>query len=113
MLSDPSIPEASTATSELISGFTFRFLAAIDIVKFSQRSAAEQARAQDNLEHVVSEAAASAGLDRSRWYRQAGGDGELVILPADADGLSLVADYPLTWRPHSGRSIARQIRAHG
>lgn len=93
-VSDPSIPEARTATSELISGLAFRFLAAIDIEEFSRRSAAEQAAAQHNLEQVISEAAASAGLNRSRWYRQPRGDGELVILPADADGPSFVAEYP-------------------
>jgi hypothetical protein len=42
----------------------------------------------------MSEAAASAGLDRELWYRQPGGDGELAVLPADTNGLSLVADYP-------------------
>ena len=93
-VSDSNIPKASAATPDFISGLAFRFLAAIDIEEFSKRSAAEQAKAQDNLEHVTSEAAASAGLDRSRWYRQPGGDGELVIFPADADGLSLVAEYP-------------------
>ena len=65
-VSDPSIPEARTATSELISGLAFRFLAAIDIEEFSRRSAAEQAAAQHNLEQVISDAAASAGLNRSR-----------------------------------------------
>ena len=29
----------------------------------------------------MAEAAASAGLDRGRWYRQPRGDGELAVLP--------------------------------
>jgi class 3 adenylate cyclase len=39
-------------------------------------------------------AAAGAGLDLKRWYRQPRGDGELAVLPDGSDGLSLVADYP-------------------
>jgi hypothetical protein len=72
----------------------FRFLVAIDVEGFSQRHTAEQARVQDDLEHAMTLAAASAGLDRKRWYRQPRGDGELAVLPESADGLSLVADYP-------------------
>lgn len=42
----------------------------------------------------MAKAAATAGLDRRSWYRQPRGDGELAVLPADVNGLSLVADYP-------------------
>lgn len=42
----------------------------------------------------MSQAAANAGLDRARWYRQSRGDGELAVLPQGVNGLSLVADYP-------------------
>jgi len=72
----------------------FRFLVAVDVAGFSQRSAAEQARVQDDLESAMTEAAVSAGLDRERWYRQPRGDGELAVLPEGVDGLALVADYP-------------------
>lgn len=72
----------------------FRFLLAIDVEGFSQRDTAEQAKVQDDLEHAMTRAAARAGLDRKRWYRQPRGDGELAVLPEGADGLSLVADYP-------------------
>jgi hypothetical protein len=88
------IPRQGTGASQVISSLAFRFLAAIDIEGFSRRSAAEQAELQDNLDYALSEAAASAGLDRKFWYRQPCGDGELAVLPADTDGLSLVADYP-------------------
>jgi class 3 adenylate cyclase len=90
---DPGIPGAGS--------LDFRFLVNIDIEDFSQRSAAGQAQAQDDLEHAMSKAAASAGLDRATWYRQLGGDGELAVLPAGADGLSVVADYP--------RSLASEL----
>lgn len=72
----------------------FRFLVAVDIEGFSQHPAAGQARVQDDLEDAMAEAAASTDLDRRRWYRQPRGDGELDVLPQDADGLSLVARYP-------------------
>jgi hypothetical protein len=76
-------------------GLTFRFLVAIDVKGFSHRHTAEQARAQDDLERAIRQAAANAGLDLKRWYRQPRGDGELAVLPEGADGLSLVADYPV------------------
>lgn len=77
-----------------LQGLAFRFLVAVDVAGFSQRYAAEQARVQDDLETAMSQAAASVGLERERWYRQPRGDGELAVLPQGADGLSLVADYP-------------------
>jgi class 3 adenylate cyclase len=72
----------------------FRFLVAIDIEGFSLRGAAEQARAQDDLEKAMTPAAGDAGLDLRRWYRQPSGDGELAVLAEGTDGLSLVSDYP-------------------
>lgn len=73
---------------------TFRFLVAIDVEGFSQRHTAEQAKVQDDLEDAMRRAAADTGLDLKRWYRQPRGDGELAVLPAGADGLCLVAEYP-------------------
>jgi hypothetical protein len=84
-------------------GLAFRFLVSIDVEGFSQRHAAEQARVQDDLEDAMRRAAADAGLDLKRWYRQPRGDGELAVLPEGADGLSLVADYP--------RSLASAVAA--
>ena len=74
--------------------FPFRFLVAIDMEGFSQLHAAAQAKIQDELESVMTQAAASAGLGRRRWHRQPRGDGELAVLPQGVSGLSLVADYP-------------------
>jgi hypothetical protein len=89
---DTSVRGAKSAQD--FGSLAFRFLVAIDVEGFSQRHAAEQARAQDDLEHAMFQAAANAGLDREHWYRQPRGDGELVVLPEGVNGLSLVADYP-------------------
>ncbi|MGH3418367.1 MAG: hypothetical protein ACRDOD_02020 [Streptosporangiaceae bacterium] len=72
----------------------FRFLVAVDVEGFSRRPAAEQAKAQDDLEHAMAVATTRAGLDRRGWYRQPRGDGELAVLSPDVNGLTLVADYP-------------------
>jgi hypothetical protein len=88
------VPARGTRHVQHLRSLAFRFLIAIDVEGFSQRHTAEQARVQDDLEHAMTLAAASAGLDRKRWYRQPRGDGELAVLPESADGLSLVADYP-------------------
>jgi hypothetical protein len=88
------IPAVGTRQVQGFGSLAFRFLAAIDVEGFSQRHTAEQAQTQDNLEHAMRKAAADAGLDLKRWYRQPRGDGELDVLPEGADGLSLVADYP-------------------
>ncbi len=90
----PGIPARGKTHALGRESLAFRFLVAVDIAGFSQRSAAEQARAQDDLELAMAQAAANAGLGRERWYRQPSGDGELAVLPPGVDGLSLVADYP-------------------
>jgi hypothetical protein len=91
---DPGIPKHETGVAQPISSLAFRFLVAIDIEGFSRRSAAGQAKLQENLEYGMSKAAVSAGLERELWYRQPRGDGEFAVLPADTNGLALVADYP-------------------
>lgn len=90
----PGIPASETGDAQDFGSLAFRFLVAIDVAGFSQRHAAGQARVQDDLDHAMTQAAANAGLDRERWYRQPRGDGELAVLPEGVDGLSLVADYP-------------------
>jgi class 3 adenylate cyclase len=88
------ITATRTSHAQNFKSLAFRFLVAIDVEGFSQRHAAEQARAQEDLEHALIRAAAGAGLDRKRWYRQPRGDGELAVLPEGVDGLSLVSDFP-------------------
>jgi class 3 adenylate cyclase len=72
----------------------FGFLLAVDVENFSPQPTAEQAKIQEDLEHAMSEAAARADLDRSRWHLQPAGDGELAIPPQGADGLCVVAEFP-------------------
>jgi class 3 adenylate cyclase len=91
---NPRILGERKKATQVIACVTFRFLTAVDVEGFSRRSAAEQAKIQDDLEHAMSEAATSADLDRRRWYRQPCGDGELAVLPPVINCLSLVADYP-------------------
>jgi hypothetical protein len=88
------IPTLGKSRTHDVKRLEFRFLVAIDVEGFSQRGAAEQAQAQDDLERAVARAALEAGLGRQRWYRQPSGDGELAVLPGGTDGLSLVSDYP-------------------
>jgi hypothetical protein len=92
--SEPSIPAEENTCMHCYGRLAFRFLVAVDVAGFSQRYAAEQARVQDDLESAMTQAAASAGLDRALWYRQPRGDGDIAVLPQGVDGLSLVADYP-------------------
>jgi hypothetical protein len=87
----------SSGRMELAQDFedlAFRFLVAIDVEGFSKLHTAQQATVQSHLERSMAHAAVKAGLDRERWYRQPRGDGELAVLPAGVNGLSLVADYP-------------------
>jgi len=90
----PGIPARGKIHTLALNSLTLRFLVAVDVEGFSQRHAAEQAKAQDDLESAMAQAAANVGLDRARWYRQPRGDGELAVLPQGVNGLSLVADYP-------------------
>jgi class 3 adenylate cyclase len=81
---------------------TYHFVAAVDVEGFSALSVREQINAQYDLCRVLDIAAEEAGLDRTAWYRQPAGDGELAVLPADADPLQLVARYP----EELGRALA-------
>ena len=72
---------------------TYRLVLAVDVEKYSSRAAREQLRAQTDLRHILSLAAQNAGLDRSLWYEQPSGDGELVVLPEDVDVSVVVGDF--------------------
>jgi hypothetical protein len=104
------IPAKRKILVPLPDSLAFRFLVAVDVAGFSQRHAAEQAKAQDDLETAMAQAAASAGIGRERWYRQPSGDGELAVLPPGVDSLSLVADYPRALA-HSVADINRTNRS--
>ncbi|MGH3381512.1 MAG: hypothetical protein ACRDP6_42960 [Actinoallomurus sp.] len=72
----------------------YRYLVAVDLAGFSKLSTRDQMAVQSVLHQVLDKAADHAQLNRQSWQRQAGGDGELAILPAETDGLRLVADFP-------------------
>lgn len=72
---------------------TYRLVLAVDVEKYSLRDAREQLRAQTDLRHILSLAAQNAGLDRSLWYEQVSGDGELVVLPEDVDISAVVGGF--------------------
>jgi hypothetical protein len=71
----------------------YRLLLAVDVEKYSARDAREQLRAQTDLRNILSIAAENVGLDRSQWYEQVSGDGELAVLPEDVDVSLVVGDF--------------------
>lgn len=73
----------------------YRLLMAVDIQAYSKRDAREQLRTQQDLSGALDRAAAGIGLDRSRWTKQVGGDGELALLPDDVDLAPLVGQFPV------------------
>ncbi|MFG2005535.1 hypothetical protein ACGFNU_40945 [Spirillospora sp. NPDC048911] len=83
-------PSAGSGRARL----TYHFLLAVDIEGFSRLCVLDQVRAQIELAHALHTACERSDLDRGAWWRQPAGDGELAVLPADVDGLRLVADYP-------------------
>ncbi|WP_141582322.1 hypothetical protein [Actinomadura sp. WMMA1423] len=72
----------------------YRFLVAVDLEGFSALSTKDQRAVQAALHGALDDAATLAGLDRSAWLRQVGGDGELSVLPAETDPVRLVAVFP-------------------
>jgi hypothetical protein len=63
----------------------YRLLVAVDIQGYSKRTTIEQLRAQRQLSEALDGAASDIGLDRARWEKQVGGDGELATLPEGVD----------------------------
>lgn len=76
-------------TGELVYGLAV----AVDIESFTRRGLLEQSAAQQLLADLWNYAAASTGLDRDDWYRQARGDGELAVLPTNTDVAWVVARF--------------------
>ncbi|MFC6880510.1 hypothetical protein [Actinomadura yumaensis] len=63
----------------------YRLLLAVDIQGYSARTPLLQLQAQTDLRDVLERAAADTSLDRRLWFQQVSGDGELDVLPDDAD----------------------------
>lgn len=77
-------------TGELVYGL----VVAVDIEGFSKLDVLAQSASQVLLERLLDRASAAVGLSRDQWrYRQPRGDGELAVLPGDADVASVVADW--------------------
>ncbi|QKW37258.1 hypothetical protein HUT06_27285 [Actinomadura sp. NAK00032] len=72
---------------------SYRLLVAVDIQGYSRRDAREQLRAQRQLTGALDRAARGVGLDRARWDKQVGGDGELATLPEGTDPAPVAGDF--------------------
>ncbi|MET8847938.1 GUN4 domain-containing protein [Amycolatopsis sp. NPDC004625] len=70
-----------------------RFVLGIDIRKYSDRPVRRHVVLQRELDRILGEAADGAGIDRGRWDRQPGGDGELAMLPPDVDLIAVVRGF--------------------
>ncbi|MFP3964890.1 hypothetical protein SMC26_21425 [Actinomadura fulvescens] len=68
-------------------------LLAVDIQAYSRLNTREQLLAQRWLSAVLDTAAAHVGLDRTRWDKQVGGDGELDILPEGTDSAPVAGEF--------------------
>ncbi|OLT24679.1 hypothetical protein BJF79_44960 [Actinomadura sp. CNU-125] len=71
--------------NETTARLDYRLLLAVDIQGYSKRDAREQLAAQHRLADALDRAARGVGLDRARWDKQVGGDGELATLPIGTD----------------------------
>lgn len=71
-----------------------RLLVSVDAKGYGGATDRRQEEIQGALLRVLDEAAARAGLTRSGWTRQPGGDGELAILPDSEDEPRVVEDFP-------------------
>lgn len=88
-------PVSCQQTGELDSDvrLVFRMLLAVDIERYSARSAREQLQAQVDLRWALDRAAKTAGLDQDLWHQQVSGDGELAVLPETADVPQIVGKF--------------------
>ncbi|MEU0937073.1 hypothetical protein [Embleya sp. NPDC005971] len=66
---------------------------ATDVEQYSRLDTPQQECAQADLLAILDRAAARAGIDRSRWVRQAQGDQEFAVLPPDTHESVIVGDF--------------------
>lgn len=67
------------------SPLVYRLVLAVDVEGYTRRNASEQLSVQQDLYSALNRAAECSALDRERWHEQLQGDGELAVLPEDAD----------------------------
>lgn len=85
-----------------------RVVAGMDIERYSRRNARQQSDLQHALNDLLNEAARAAGLDRQDWAKYPAGDGEIAVLPADADLVEVVSGF----FGHLGSQLAAYNRKH-
>jgi class 3 adenylate cyclase len=85
---------ARAPAAELGGQLGYRLVLAVDVEGYSSRSARDQLLAQRDLVQALDAAAARSGLDRRQWHRQVTGDGELAVLPGQADVAHAVGVFP-------------------
>ncbi|MBA9004911.1 MULTISPECIES: hypothetical protein [Thermomonospora] len=73
----------------------YRLLLAVDIQGYTRLDVREQLRVQRDLSGALDRAAEGAGLDRRRWEKQVGGDGELAMPPEETAVAAAVGEFPL------------------
>ncbi|WP_024934211.1 hypothetical protein [Actinomadura welshii] len=71
----------------------YRLLLAVDLERYSQLDAHQQLAAQTDLRGLLDGCAKRTGLRTNAWYRQPGGDGELVVLPAGVNVARVVGAF--------------------
>ncbi|MEU1525512.1 hypothetical protein ABZ413_25300 [Nocardia rhamnosiphila] len=83
-----------------------RLLVSVDAAGYGRADDHRQHAIQAGLLGVLEQAAGRAGLDRVSWDRQAAGDGELAVLPADAHAAepALIDDF--------GRELGNALNDH-
>ena len=70
-----------------------RLIVMVDMENYSSGDNPRQVIAQRSIAELLDSAGERARLNRKRWLRQSQGDGELAILPRDADEPAIVRDY--------------------
>jgi hypothetical protein len=73
--------------------FGYRLVWAVDVEKYSSRVARAQLLVQRGLSEALTNAARVAGLDRTAWYTEPRGDGELAVLPIEVDVAAAVGGF--------------------
>jgi hypothetical protein len=70
-----------------------RFAIGFDIKGFGKLNTRQQGNIQTDLHTLLDRAAENVGIDREPWERQQTGDGEIAVLPPDADMVRIVRRF--------------------
>ncbi|QKW36241.1 hypothetical protein HUT06_21215 [Actinomadura sp. NAK00032] len=89
----PAAWKGKALDGEIHGRLSYRLVLAVDIEGYSSLSTRHQLRKQQILPRVLDSAASVVGLERDQWLKQAGGDGEIVVLPPEADVTRVVGDF--------------------